>query len=223
MPSLAAPATDLRRRLDAVSVRDAFSLGRRIDGIARIKDPAKRAAAAAQVAAAVDEARARLIARRDRVPDVTFPEDLPVSGRRDEIARAIAENQVIVLAGETGSGKTTQLPKICLEAGLGVRGMIGHTQPRRLAARTVADRIAEEVDVEVGGAIGYQVRFTDRVGPDTFVKVMTDGILLNEIQRDKMLRGYDTLILDEATSAASTSTSSSATCATCSPAGPTSS
>jgi ATP-dependent helicase HrpA len=198
MSSLAAPATDLRRRLDAVSVKDAFGLGRRIDGIARIKDPGKRAAAAAEVAAAVDRAQAQLVARRGRVPEVTFPEELPVSGRRDEIARAIADNQVIVLAGETGSGKTTQLPKICLEAGLGVRGMIGHTQPRRLAARTVADRIAEEVGVEVGGAIGYQVRFTDRVGPDTLVKVMTDGILLNEIQRDKMLRTYDTLILDEA-------------------------
>jgi ATP-dependent helicase HrpA len=198
MPSPAFPAGDLRRRLDSVSLRDAHQLSRRIDGIRRIKDQAKQQAAAAQVTRAVEEAEARLAARRSRVPEVTFPEELPVTARREEIARAITDHQVVVLAGETGSGKTTQLPKICLEAGRGVRGLIGHTQPRRLAARTVADRIAEEVGGELGGAIGYQVRFTDRVGPDTLVKVMTDGILLNEIQRDKMLRGYDTLILDEA-------------------------
>ena len=198
MPSLAPHPAELRRRLDSVGLKDAFSLSRRIEGVTRIKDPAKRESALAEVASAVDAAEARLTARRSSVPAMTFPEELPVSGRRDEIARAVAEHQVIVLAGETGSGKTTQLPKICLEAGRGVRGMIGHTQPRRLAARTVAERIAEEVGVELGGAIGYQVRFTDRVGPDTLVKVMTDGILLNEIQRDKMLRAYDTLILDEA-------------------------
>src|SRR5262249_42627212 len=104
----------------------------------------------------------------------------------------------VIVAGETGSGKTTQLPKICLELGRGLRGMIGHTQPRRLAARTVSERIAEELDVPVGGAVGYQVRFTDQVGDTTFVKVMTDGILLAEIQRDRLLRRYDTLIIDEA-------------------------
>ena len=132
------------------------------------------------------------------MPEIRFPAELPVSQRRDEIAAAIREHQVVVVAGETGSGKTTQLPKICLELGRGVSGMIGHTQPRRLAARTVAARIAEELDVEVGGAVGYAVRFTDKVTHTTLVKLMTDGILLNELQRDRDLSAYDTIIIDEA-------------------------
>jgi ATP-dependent helicase HrpA len=126
---------------------------------------------------------------------ITFPPELPVSQRRDDIARAIRDNQVVIVAGATGSGKTTQLPKICLELG---RESIGHTQPRRLAARTIAERIAEELDQEVGQLVGYQVRFTDRVGADTRIKLMTDGILLNEMHRDKLLRKYDTIIIDEA-------------------------
>ncbi|GAB3037659.1 ATP-dependent RNA helicase HrpA [Parafrigoribacterium mesophilum] len=126
---------------------------------------------------------------------ITYPPELPVSQRREEIARAIRDHQVVILAGETGSGKTTQLPKICLELG---RTSIGHTQPRRLAARTIAERIAEELGEEVGGLVGYQVRFTDHVGPRTKIKLMTDGILLNEINRDRMLRKYDTIIIDEA-------------------------
>jgi ATP-dependent helicase HrpA len=132
------------------------------------------------------------------VPAIVYPEALPVSQKKDDILAAIRDHQVVIVAGETGSGKTTQLPKICLELGRGINGMIGHTQPRRLAARTVAERIAEELGTELGGAIGYQVRFTGRVGDDTLVKVMTDGILLAEIQRDRMLRRYDTLIIDEA-------------------------
>ena len=128
-------------------------------------------------------------------PQIIFPPQLPVSQRRQEIARAILDNQVIILAGETGSGKTTQLPKICLQLG---RQSIGHTQPRRIAARTIAERIAEELGEEVGGLVGYQVRFTDRVGKGTRIKLMTDGILLNEIHRDRMLRKYDTIIIDEA-------------------------
>ena len=124
-----------------------------------------------------------------------FPPELPVSQKREEIARAIRDNQVVIVAGETGSGKTTQLPKICLELG---RESIGHTQPRRIAARTIAERIAEELGEEVGGLVGYQVRFTDRVGARTRIKLMTDGILLNEIHRDRMLRKYDTIIIDEA-------------------------
>jgi ATP-dependent helicase HrpA len=131
------------------------------------------------------------------VPEITYP-DLPITAKRDEIAAAINENQVVVVAGETGSGKTTQLPKICLELGRGVRGMIGHTQPRRLAARTVAQRIADELHVPLGEAVGYAVRFTDQVSDRTLVKLMTDGILLAEIQRDRRLLRYDTLILDEA-------------------------
>ncbi|MEP6797774.1 MAG: ATP-dependent RNA helicase HrpA [Lapillicoccus sp.] len=135
--------------------------------------------------------------RRALVPTVTYP-DLPVSARRDDIAAAIRDHQVVVIAGETGSGKTTQIPKICLELGRGLEGMIGHTQPRRIAARAVAERIAEELDVELGSAIGYQVRFTDESSRDTLVKVMTDGILLAEMQRDRELRRYDTIIIDEA-------------------------
>ena len=136
--------------------------------------------------------------RKPAVPAVSYPPALPISQRKDEILAAIRDHQVVIVAGETGSGKTTQLPKICLELGRGVHGMIGHTQPRRLAARTVAERIAEELDIPLGGAVGYQVRFTDHVGPDTLVKVMTDGILLAEIQRDRLLRRYGTVIVDEA-------------------------
>jgi ATP-dependent helicase HrpA len=136
--------------------------------------------------------------RRRAVPRISYPEQLPISERRQEIAEAIRDHQVVIVAGETGSGKTTQLPKICLELGRGVEGMIGHTQPRRLAARTVASRIAEELHVEVGEAVGYAVRFTDKVGDGTLVKLMTDGILLNELQRDRMLWAYDTIIIDEA-------------------------
>jgi len=136
--------------------------------------------------------------RRASVPPLTFPEQLPVSAVRDEIAAAIRDHQVVVVAGETGSGKTTQLPKICLELGRGAAGMIGHTQPRRIAARTVAERIAEEIGTPIGELVGWKVRFTDQVGDDTLVAVMTDGILLAEIQRDRMLSRYDTLIIDEA-------------------------
>ncbi len=136
--------------------------------------------------------------RRASVPELTYPEQLPVSAVREQIAAAIRDHQVVVVAGETGSGKTTQLPKICLELGRGVTAMIGHTQPRRIAARTVAERIAEELGTELGETVGWSVRFTDRTSDLTLVKVMTDGILLAEIQRDRMLSRYDTLIIDEA-------------------------
>jgi ATP-dependent helicase HrpA len=135
---------------------------------------------------------------RTRVPAVSYPAALPISQRKDEIAALIRDNQVVIVAGETGSGKTTQLPKICLELGRGVAGQIGHTQPRRIAARTVAERIAEELGTELGTAVGYKIRFTDRSSDDTLIKVMTDGILLTEMQRDRQLRRYDTLIIDEA-------------------------
>ncbi|HEY5808315.1 MAG TPA: ATP-dependent RNA helicase HrpA, partial [Povalibacter sp.] len=127
-----------------------------------------------------------------------FDPDLPITAHRDEIARAVATHQVVVVCGATGSGKTTQLPKICLEAARGTFGLIGHTQPRRIAARAIADRLAVELGSSVGGAVGYQVRFTDRTGPDCRVKLMTDGILLRELENDRQLRRYDTLILDEA-------------------------
>ncbi|MGN9909426.1 ATP-dependent RNA helicase HrpA [Phytohabitans sp. LJ34] len=143
----------------------------------------------------------RLAARRESrasVPEISYPEALPVSQKKDEILATIRDHQVVIVAGETGSGKTTQLPKICLELGRGVEGAIGHTQPRRIAARTVADRIAEELGTPLGTAVGYKVRFSDRVSDGTLVKLMTDGILLAEIQHDRMLRQYDTLIIDEA-------------------------
>ncbi|MSZ46797.1 MAG: DEAD/DEAH box helicase, partial [Actinobacteria bacterium] len=126
---------------------------------------------------------------------ITYPADLPVSQRRQEILEAIRDNQVVVIAGATGSGKTTQIPKMCLELG---RTSIAHTQPRRIAARAVAERIAEELKVELGGLVGYQVRFTDKASSETKVKVMTDGILLNAMQRHRNLEPYDTIIIDEA-------------------------
>ena len=155
------------------------------------------AAQLAELVSQIETAEALVAARVAALPPITYP-DLPVSQLRGELAAAIAAHQVVVVAGETGSGKTTQLPKICLELGRGVRGTIGHTQPRRLAARTVAERIAEELGSQLGGAVGYSVRFTDQVSDRTLVKLMTDGILLAEIQRDRRLLRYDTLILDEA-------------------------
>jgi ATP-dependent helicase HrpA len=144
------------------------------------------------------EARARVERRRASVPQVSYPPQLPVSARRDHLLTAIRDHQVVVVAGETGSGKTTQLPKLCLELGRGVRGAIAHTQPRRIAARTVAQRIADELDVPLGGAVGYAVRFDDRGSQDTLVRLVTDGLLLAEIRRDPLLRRYDTVIVDEA-------------------------
>src|SRR6476646_9314369 len=185
-------AAELRKRLDGLTIRDADRLGRRLKNIRRT-DPAKLRQIAEQIAAAEGLVATRTAA----VPTITYP-DLPVSERREEIATAISEHQVVIVAGETGSGKTTQLPKICLELGRGIRGTIGHTQPRRLAARTVGQRIADELGTPLGDTVGYTVRFTDQVSDRTLIKLMTDGILLAEIQRDRRLLRYDTLILDEA-------------------------
>src|SRR6201996_814787 len=145
-------------------------------------------------------AKQRAASRESRLPGlkISYPEELPVSQRKDDIAAAIRDHQVVIVAGETGSGKTTQLPKICLELGRGVAGQIGHTQPRRIAARTVAERIAEELHTSLGEVVGYKVRFTDRSGDGTAVKLMTDGILLAEISSDRNLSRYDPLIIDEA-------------------------
>ncbi|CAA9407773.1 MAG: ATP-dependent helicase HrpA, partial [uncultured Quadrisphaera sp.] len=182
----------LLARLDGVGLRDAARLSRRVRA-ARGEgglDAVAREVAAAELA---------LVERAASLPVVTYPEELPVSQRRSEIAAAIRDHQVVVVAGETGSGKTTQLPKILLELGRGVRGTIGHTQPRRIAARAVAERIAEELGEDgVGGVVGYAVRFTDQVGPRSLVKLMTDGILLAEVQRDRDLLAYDTIVIDEA-------------------------
>jgi ATP-dependent helicase HrpA len=184
---------ELRNRLDGLTIRDAARLGRRIKNL-RGKVSAEKVQ---QIAEELTSAEALVATRKAAVPAITYPE-LPVSDRRDELAKAINDNQVVVVAGETGSGKTTQLPKICLELGRGIRGTIGHTQPRRLAARTVAQRIADELGTSLGDAVGYTVRFTDQASDRTLVKLMTDGILLAEIQRDRRLLRYDTLILDEA-------------------------
>lgn len=152
----------------------------------------------ARLNAELERSIARRQARRAAVPAITFDDELPISAKRDEIARTISRHQVVIVCGETGSGKSTQLPKICLELGRGVDGLIGHTQPRRIAARSVAARIAEELNSPLGQAVGFKVRFTDVTSPNTFIKLMTDGILLAESQHDRYLNRYDTLILDEA-------------------------
>ncbi|MFH9229681.1 ATP-dependent RNA helicase HrpA [Streptomyces lydicus] len=188
----------LLERLPELMLRDQQRLGRRLDGARRIRKPEARAAVLAEIAQGLDEAELRVAQRRAAVPEITYPEELPVSQKKDDILAAIRDHQVVIVAGETGSGKTTQIPKICLELGRGVRGLIGHTQPRRIAARTVAERVAEELKTPLGEAVGWKVRFTDQVGGDTLVKLMTDGILLAEIQTDRELRQYDTLIIDEA-------------------------
>ncbi|MFE7610479.1 ATP-dependent RNA helicase HrpA [Streptomyces celluloflavus] len=195
-PAPALPA--LLERLPELMLRDQQRLGRRLDGARRIRKPEARAAVLAEIADGIDEAELRVAQRRAAVPEVTYPEQLPVSQKKDEILAAIRDHQVVIVAGETGSGKTTQIPKICLELGRGVRGLIGHTQPRRIAARTVAERVAEELRTPLGEAVGWKVRFTDQVGGETLVKLMTDGILLAEIQTDRELRQYDTIIIDEA-------------------------
>ncbi|MEP1581326.1 MAG: ATP-dependent RNA helicase HrpA, partial [Marinobacter sp.] len=146
----------------------------------------------------LDRGQARVTERQAMHKPATFPSSLPVSERVDDIREAIEQNQVVIIAGETGSGKTTQIPKICMNSGRGIRGLIGHTQPRRIAARTVAGRIAEELGEQTGGQVGYQVRFTDTTSDQSRVKVMTDGILLSEVQHDRFLDRYDTLIIDEA-------------------------
>ncbi|MGI5469650.1 ATP-dependent RNA helicase HrpA [Streptomyces sp. CA-132043] len=188
----------LLAQLPELMLRDQQRLGRRLDGARRIRKPEARAAVLAEIARGIDEAQLRVEQRRAAVPEITYPEQLPVSQKKDDILEAIRDHQVVIVAGETGSGKTTQIPKICLELGRGVQGLIGHTQPRRIAARTVAERVAEELQSPLGEAVGWKVRFTDQVGGDTLVKLMTDGILLAEIQTDRELRQYDTIIIDEA-------------------------
>ena len=189
---------ELRSRLPELMLRDQHRLRRRIERAASLRGNGRRDLELGKLAADLDAAAERARARRDSVPAISYPAELPVSQRRDEIAAAIRDHQVVIVAGETGSGKTTQIPKICLELGRGVTGQIGHTQPRRLAARTVAERIADELGAELGAAIGYKVRFTDHASDNTLVKLMTDGILLTELQHDRRLLRYDTLIIDEA-------------------------
>ena len=165
----------------------------------KISKLAKHNQNTAEIDSLIDQAVLHYQTRLKTLPEqIVFPENLPVVEKRQDIFNAIRDNQVVIIAGETGSGKTTQIPKICLELGLGVKGFIGHTQPRRLAARSVANRIAEELHTEIGQLVGYKVRFSDQVSDTTLIKLMTDGILLAEIQKDKLLLQYDTIIIDEA-------------------------
>ncbi|GAA1692584.1 ATP-dependent RNA helicase HrpA [Nonomuraea maheshkhaliensis] len=195
---MSSPIAELQSRLPDLMPRDQRRLRRRLDGMRRVRSRDTRDKIVAEILADVERAEQRLVRRRAAVPTVTYPENLPVSQRKDDILAAIRDHQVVIIAGETGSGKTTQIPKICLELGRGVRGLIGHTQPRRIAARTVAERIAEELGTGLGEVVGYKVRFTDQASERTLVKLMTDGILLAELQNDRMLDQYDTLIIDEA-------------------------
>jgi ATP-dependent helicase HrpA len=192
------PLTALFPRLDSLMLRDRQRLLKRLHGAKKVSKPEAMQAIADELAAEITVAEQRVASRRAATPTIRYPENLPVSQKKQDIADAIRDNQVVIVAGETGSGKTTQLPKICLELGRGITGLIGHTQPRRLAARTVADRIADELETSLGGCIGYKVRFNDQVSDTTQVKLMTDGILLAEIQQDRLLLQYDTIIIDEA-------------------------
>jgi len=185
--------------LHACLLQDRPEFRRRLRGIeARRKQGRPYSQGLEKLNLAIADSQALLLRRREALPVPEFPAELPISERWEEIAEAIHKNQVIVLCGETGSGKSTQLPKICLALGRGVEGRIGHTQPRRIAARSLASRISQELAREPGTAVGYKVRFHDRVRPETHVKLMTDGILLAEIQRNRYLDEYDTLIIDEA-------------------------
>ena len=178
----------LAQQLQGCLIRDRFSLARLASNPRQAKQFEKRKA----------RSEAAVQARVAAKPVVHYPDILPVVGRLEDLKTAISKHQVVIVAGETGSGKTTQLPKICLELGRGVLGTIGHTQPRRVAARTVAARLAEELAVPIGEQVGFQIRFGDQTSDRTLIKVMTDGILLAETQNDRFLEQYDTLIIDEA-------------------------
>ncbi|MDZ7278358.1 ATP-dependent RNA helicase HrpA [Pantoea eucrina] len=196
--SASSPFAPLWARLDHLMLRDRQRLQRRLHGATKVKNPDAQRGIVAELESEFSAAEQRIALRTAATPRITFPDNLPVSQKQQSIADAILDNQVVIVAGETGSGKTTQLPKICLALGRGVKGLIGHTQPRRLAARTVANRIADELETSLGGTVGYKVRFNDQVSDTTQVKLMTDGILLAEIQQDRLLLQYDTLIIDEA-------------------------
>nr|WP_255698475.1 ATP-dependent RNA helicase HrpA [Halomonas desiderata] len=189
----------LERALDEVMLRDRETLTRRLKGLERrLREGKPVDRGLAEVVRGIERSTALVARRRAQTVTLDYPAELPVAERRDEILAALREHQVVVVAGETGSGKTTQLPKLCLELGLGRRGLIGHTQPRRLAARSVATRLAEELQVPLGEQVGYQVRFTDQSSDDTLVKLMTDGILLAETRHDPDLTRYEAIVIDEA-------------------------
>ncbi|MTC19382.1 ATP-dependent RNA helicase HrpA [Providencia stuartii] len=190
--------TALEADIGQTSLRDQRLLKKRLQGIVKIRDEKSRVAVLNAIKADVETAKQKISNKLLNPPKIVYPENLPVSQKKQAIYDAIKQHQVVIIAGETGSGKTTQIPKICLELGRGVKGLIGHTQPRRLAARAVATRLAQELESEVGTIVGYKVRFSDQVSDNTQVKLMTDGILLAELQNDRLLLQYDTIIIDEA-------------------------
>ncbi|ELV8800710.1 ATP-dependent RNA helicase HrpA [Vibrio vulnificus] len=191
-------AASLRKALSQCLIKDRFRLSKRIAGASKINKESARKAVFDEIALDIAKSMMEVEQRSRHQPKIEYPEILPVSQKKDDIADAIAHHQVVIVAGETGSGKTTQLPKICAELGRGKFGLIGHTQPRRLAARSVANRIAEEMETQLGDFVGYKVRFNDQISENTQIKLMTDGILLAEIQHDRFLNQYDTIIIDEA-------------------------
>jgi ATP-dependent helicase HrpA len=190
---------EIRGQLDSIMVADAAWCRQRL-AVAQKRLGKKQEADRLlnQVLLRVEDSRKKVLHREASLPVPSYDEFLPITAHREEILQALEVSQVVVVAGETGSGKTTQLPKICLEAGKGTRGMIACTQPRRIAARAMAERVSEELATELGGVVGYQVRFRDRSSPDGYIKFMTDGILLAESLHDRFLDAYDTIIIDEA-------------------------
>jgi len=190
---------EIRSRLDSIMASDAAWCRKRLHAIQRRQKEHKPVdQLLGQVVLRVDESRRKVLHREAALPVPSYDDALPITAHREEILKALEENPIIVVAGETGSGKTTQLPKLCLEAGRGTRGMIACTQPRRIAARAMAERVSEELGVELGSVVGYQVRFRDRSSPEGYIKFMTDGILLAETLHDRFLDTYDTIIIDEA-------------------------
>ena len=184
----------IHKDIDRCIRAEQHALRRRLRKLDDIEQVDKRASQLEQLQKAVATSQARRSHRLSHIPDCEYPAELPIVAHRDKIIKTIAANPVTIICGETGSGKTTQIPKMCLEAGCGREGMIGHTQPRRIAARSVSSRIASELKTELGNAVGYKVRFNDKLSDNTYIKLMTDGILLAEIQSDPWLNQYDTII-----------------------------
>ena len=183
-------------------IRDRVAIGRHLDRlqnrIEKTDSTPEQAVELAAIEKRIERSMARRKRREQKRPALVYPPQLPITVKKNDIIAAIRKNPVVIVSGETGSGKTTQIPKFCLAAGRGSGGMIGCTQPRRIAATTVAQRLAEELNQPLGKAVGYQIRFQDRTPADALIKIMTDGILLAETQRDRRLSAYDTIIVDEA-------------------------
>jgi len=192
VPSISSP------ELSNVLKQDYHRIAARLRGVKKIKNTEKQSQVLAKITKDIETSIQLREEKSNKLPAISYPENLPVSQKQDAIKKAIAEHQVVIIAGETGSGKTTQIPKMCLELGRGIEGKIGHTQPRRLAARSVANRLCDELECQLGTAVGYKVRFNDQVNQQTYIKLMTDGVLLAEMQHDRYLNQYDTLIIDEA-------------------------